>query len=360
MARVLVIGAGIHGVTTAIAFAKKGYDVSVVEKNETILCGTSRATHNRAHLGYHYPRSLETAIECIEGLQYFKTKYPGALYYPDESYYFIEKYQSKTQTEEYIKFCQEIGIPFKMVWPDKSIIDPKNIDSSFLVREPNFNLFALKQALLAESESLGIKYYFNSQVVSGVKGNSGIFDVETNREIVFQADVVINATYAYINNILKSFNVNEKELTKYRLQTTEVVVAEIETPLPALTVMDGPFITIQPYVGCKNTVLIYDVVHSVLSETEGYTFGETPSLVSNYDKMIKHGLKYYPFMRSLKFLKSLRGTRPIPVAEPNSGRITKIVDYPSITGLYSIKEGKFISAPLMADALVEKVTGESC
>jgi len=26
-------------------------------------------------LGYHYPRSPETAVECIKGLEFFKKKY---------------------------------------------------------------------------------------------------------------------------------------------------------------------------------------------------------------------------------------------------------------------------------------------
>jgi len=59
-----VIGGGIHGLTSAIALAKEGLEVTIFEKEKEILLGTSGSTHNRAHMGYHYPRSCETAIEC--------------------------------------------------------------------------------------------------------------------------------------------------------------------------------------------------------------------------------------------------------------------------------------------------------
>jgi D-amino-acid dehydrogenase len=51
----IVIGGGIHGLSSAIALAKKGLEVSLIEKNSDLLMGTSGATHNRAHKGYHYP-----------------------------------------------------------------------------------------------------------------------------------------------------------------------------------------------------------------------------------------------------------------------------------------------------------------
>ena len=84
--KALVIGGGIHGLTSAIALANSGVEVTLVEKNHELMKGTSGATHNRAHMGYHYPRSVETAIECLEGLNFFKNKYPESLFYPEEVY----------------------------------------------------------------------------------------------------------------------------------------------------------------------------------------------------------------------------------------------------------------------------------
>ena len=90
MKKIVIIGAGIHGLTTGIELAKSGYDITILDKNPGIFEGTSGATHNRAHLGYHYPRSIETAKECKIGLENFKAKYPESIVDID-SYYMIEK-----------------------------------------------------------------------------------------------------------------------------------------------------------------------------------------------------------------------------------------------------------------------------
>ena len=87
----LVIGGGIHGVTAAIALAKAGWAVRLFERNSALLEGTSGATHNRAHRGYHYPNSPGTAFECRQGLRYFTDNYPTALKEPVEAFYLIDK-----------------------------------------------------------------------------------------------------------------------------------------------------------------------------------------------------------------------------------------------------------------------------
>ena len=47
MIRVGVIGAGIFGCTTAIELAKKGINVTLMEKNDDILQGASKCNNNR-------------------------------------------------------------------------------------------------------------------------------------------------------------------------------------------------------------------------------------------------------------------------------------------------------------------------
>jgi hypothetical protein len=63
-------------------------------------------------------------------------------------------------------------------------------------------------------------------------------------------------------------------------------------------------------------------------------------------------------MRELTYVKSLRGFRPIPIAEKKDGRKTRLVTYPSVEGLYSIQEGKFISAPLVAEELATRISAD--
>ena len=148
MKSAVIIGGGIHGLSCADELSKKGISVTVIEKFDDIFKGASGATHNRAHSGFHYPRSIDTAKECIAGLRHFQTHFPQFLSYPKEFYYFIEKNNTKTTTQQYIDFCKTLDLEYHSIWPDRNILDRRHIDSSFLVKEPCFNLKKIKDYYL--------------------------------------------------------------------------------------------------------------------------------------------------------------------------------------------------------------------
>lgn len=354
MKDVIVIGGGIHGLTTAVVLADCGTNITLLDKNQGLFKGTSGSTHNRAHMGYHYPRSIETAHECLKGLEYFKKKYPEALFYPKKGYYIIEK-SSQTTKDEYIKFCDEMKIPAKIEWPSADFLLRDEIIAPFLVTEPVFNTELLYRLLEKEALDKGVIIKTGSEVIkSKFKANNG-YDITTkegSEEVHYTANIVVNATYAYTNNIMKIFGL-EEDMTKYRLQTTEVFVVRTELPIPPLTIMDGPFMSIVPYVGHENHFLFYDVVNSILEEYEGYFYDDSKDFPSNWLKVKEKGKKYFPFMEKLEYAHSLRGSRPIPVKSEVQSRKTRLKRFESKHGFYSFLEGKFISAPLIAQKLKE-------
>lgn len=350
---VIVIGGGIHGLTSAIALSESGANVILLEKNEELFQGTSGATHNRAHRGYHYPQCLETARECLAGINYFIENYPEAFHYPDENYYVIARDGSESTPEQYSEFCKKAEIYFLNEWPSEEYINRDMISQSFLVQEPIYDTFRLRDLLEKEakekkiivqkkSEVIGSER-INSQYVLKVKGIDGIKEIS--------ADIVVNTTYTYANNILKIFHL-EDFMTKYKLQTTEIVVAKYENNIPPVTVMDGPFMTILPYAGFDKHVLVYDAENSIINEKEGYIFTDSEKYPSNWEKMVEKGRKYFPFMDKLEYVKSLWGNRPIPIdLKISQDRHTRLVKYDKSPGFYSLLEGKFISAPLVAQEL---------
>ena len=338
----------------ALALAEADIDVVVIERNASILQGTSGATHNRAHMGYHYPRSIKTAQECLRGLEYFQSKYPEALYYPKEAYYAITKEESKTSTEDYIKFCDHMQIPYKFQWPPKEVLSKDHLDSSFLVPEPCFDLTALHRLLEKEAAQKKVAIKTSSVVTKSEQQKDGTHKVTVENRYSkeqLQADIVINATYAYSNNILNISGLGP-ERTEYYYHTTEVVIARnMSMGIPALTVVDGPFISVMPYAGTEDLYLVYDVVYSVVHLQRGLLYAERQKLESNWEKMVKHGKEYFPFIKKLEFVKSLWGSRPIPVDDTINSRHTRIIAHKTSPGFYSILEGKFISAPLVAQEL---------
>ena len=60
MKKVAVIGSGIFGCTAALELSED-FDVTIFDRAGGILEGASTINHLRHHLGFHYPRSKETA-----------------------------------------------------------------------------------------------------------------------------------------------------------------------------------------------------------------------------------------------------------------------------------------------------------
>jgi len=352
--QIVIIGAGIHGLTTGIELAKSGYNITILDKNSGILQGTSGATHNRAHLGYHYPRSIETARECIKGLENFKEKYPESIINDFVSYYMIEK-SGNVSLEEYEKFCNELNIPFQFQWPDEEFLNRELLEGGTATAEPIFDVNKLKSLLLKEVEKYNINLLLNSELVQFINRSDDKYallyknnELEKSYGSVI-GDIVINATYAYANNILKILDL-EEDFKKYKIQYTEVIVVESKVPLPSITIMDGPFISIMKYAGTDNQYLLYDVKNSTLHQEENY-FVEDKNLESNFDKIIGHFREYFPFVDNLKFIESWRGYRPIPIEITDDARNTSIKKHEKYPGIYSILEGKFISATLIAEEI---------
>jgi len=354
MKKAIVIGGGIHGLTAALALAKKDIKVTLIEKNSEIINGTSNATHNRAHAGYHYPRSIETAKECLQGLTFFKKEFPEALKYPKESYYLLEKNDSKTSAKEFEKFCRKMKIPYEIVRVNDKLWKREQIECGFRVPEPIFDVEALKRLFKKKLRESGVKILTNTEVIGFRKQKDkyllrtvNISGIENEHE----TDIILNATYAYANNLMKIFGVKQ-DMTEYELQKTEIVVVRSKSELPALTVMDGNFISLMPLAGTKEKYLIYDVTHSVINRKKGYYLNDKIHHPTNFEKMMEHGRKYFPFMDQLKFVKSNHGFRPIPLNIANDSRKTRILRHDRHPNIYSICEGKFISAPLIAEELI--------
>jgi hypothetical protein len=292
-------------------------------------------------------------------LEYFKNKYPQALFYPPEAYYLIADKDSKTTKDEFKYFCEKVGIPYEEKLPQEGYLFKDSVRGGFSVPEPVFNTRLL--VTLLEQEALGkeVKIVKGSEVTGSNVLSDGMYRIiarEDGRSADYHADIIINSTYAYANNILKLLGL-EEDITRYKLQTTEVVVVKSPKLLPALTVMDGKFISVMPYADFvhQNIFLIYDVMYSIAHEEEGYFYDASKTYPSNWKKMIDHGSQYFPFMHELEYLSSLWGSRPIPIDSKGDSRQTRLISHKSALGIYSILEGKFISAPIIAQKLAHLV-----
>ena len=73
-----IIGGGIFGVSAAVNLADK-FEVTLFEQKNDLLLGATYANHNRHHYGFHYPRSIETAEQCLNSISTFEKYYLDSL-----------------------------------------------------------------------------------------------------------------------------------------------------------------------------------------------------------------------------------------------------------------------------------------
>src|SRR5919202_6670601 len=96
-----VIGGGFVGCQLALALRRRGSRVVVLERADDILCGASAANQARVHNGYHYPRSLLTALRSRVNASWFAREYAGCVDETFDHYYAVASRGSKVTSSQF-------------------------------------------------------------------------------------------------------------------------------------------------------------------------------------------------------------------------------------------------------------------
>ena len=105
-----IIGGGIFGVYAALFLAKKGKKVVIIEKEKQLFKKASIVNQARLHSGYHYPRSIATAVMSDENKARFSTDHKAFIHTEFEKYYGIERNASFTDSRQFERFCSYLNI----------------------------------------------------------------------------------------------------------------------------------------------------------------------------------------------------------------------------------------------------------
>ncbi len=241
----IIIGAGFYGLYAAHHCGKKKEKVLVLE------CGTApfqRATYinqARVHQGYHYPRSLSTAMKSAGYFERFHQDFAFCINREFEKVYATSAQYSWSDGEQFKKFCRAADIPCKEVYPE-DYFKKDMCDGAFLTREYTYDAMLLKDYYLRELSKLpNVKLMFASRVMQMEKEQDDyLCRVSAGDE--YRAPFVLNATYAATNQILDLLGF-EKFKIKYEL--CEIILCDVDGQLErcGITVMDGPFFSIMPF-----------------------------------------------------------------------------------------------------------------
>ena len=341
--KALVVGGGIFGTTSAVALANNGYQVELHEELEDVMMAASDINQYRLHKGYHYPRSKETAQECLKGLYTFKRKYERSVVNGDiEHYYAISSRDSKVTPSQYLEFLNEMDLPYKRVEPVKST------DITIKVEEELFDNYKLYEAVRDKLWSSGVEVLKNKT---------------TTKDDFKGFDVVVIATYAKLNQLLD----NKKE---YQFEVCEKPVVRLPRKYrgKSIVIMDGPFMCLDPY-GQRNHVL-GNVVHAI-HETN---VGEEPIVSdelkqylnkgviekpkhTNIDKFIETGKIFFEDFHKLKHIGSMYTIRTVLKNRDHDDARPSLVNHEG-GNVYSLFSGKIDTCVDSANELIGMLNGK--
>lgn len=247
----LIIGAGLYGLYAALYCAKRGQQVKVLEIGREPFGRATYINQARVHMGYHYPRSLSTAMKSAGYFRRFVEDYAFCILFDFQQIYATSSHFSWTDAAEFQKFCRDAGIPCDPL-PVERYFREGSCDGAFLTREYTYDAHILRDYFLEE-----LKKYPQAEICFGrkieriVKGSDSyeITALYDGREEVYRAPFVLNATYASVNQVLDCVEGVDAEPFRIKYELCEIILCRVEDKLKDIgfTVMDGPFFSIMPF-----------------------------------------------------------------------------------------------------------------
>jgi hypothetical protein len=326
--KIAIVGAGIFGCSIALELAKEGHNVTVFEQAEDIMLGATKNNHNRIHYGYHYPRSLKTTKQSLDGLISFLASYSEAVLFGFENYYAIAKNDSLTSAGQFKEFCKEAGISYKIAYPQKKLMNPDLISESYLVEEPIYDWNRLQQIVKSKLGKSNIKLKLNSSFLESSES----------------FDFVINCAYSNINTICRHVGVY---MLNFHIQDVIIPVFETDLSKTGLTVMDGPFCSIMPKGFESGRFLLYHAKYSIVEESMFAELKMEANIGESIDLILEDSKRYFPFLNNVKVVDYWRSKRAIPISVDDQ-RISEIICYPENPNFISIFSGKVTTAVKIA------------
>lgn len=308
----VILGGGIFGLHAARLLIRKGYSVTLIEADKDVFRKASLVNQARLHLGFHYPRSLSTALDSAQNFMGFCRDFSPAINDRFTHIYGVASRNSYTSKSQFEKFCSNLGMPNQEVDPNR-YFKPGTVTGAYETTEPGFDAHKVLEILFAELEVAPEFHMLAGDRVCSVERGSGSFKLRLESGTTLDTGFVLNATYSGINGLQAIFGFESFPI-KYEL--TEVVLGETgpEARNVGMTLLDGPFFSMMPYghLGLHSLTTVehtpHDTSHSVLPEfgCQSATNACRPSRLQNCNECPDQPKSNFPYMRQLlqKFMKA--------------------------------------------------------
>ena len=348
----IIIGGGTYGCFAALKLAELhgGGSVVIVEQEPDIMLRASYNNQARVHNGYHYPRSVLTALRSRINAPRFLAEFKDAIFASSEQYYAVSRRQSNVTASQFAQFCRRIGADLRPAPAEvKKLFNDEFIEAVFGVTEHAFDAGRLRECLRERIAAAGVKVLTRTEATRIRPGATLMVetqDLRSGAPRTLRGRYLYNCTYSRLNRIL-----SQSGLQTIRLQheATEIALVELPPRLRhlSITVMCGPFFSIMPFPPLGLSTL------SHVSYTPHYEWTDDPEeggynpqsptfpLPTRFDRMRRDAARYLPALRELSYVRSLWEIKTIlPQSGVNDSRPILFKRDPAAPNVVSILGSK--------------------
>lgn len=244
----IIIGAGLYGLYAAKYCADKGEKVLVLEYDAVPFARATYINQARVHMGYHYPRSLTTAVKSAGYFRRFVEDFEFCIHDKFHQIYATSDKFSWTNAVQFMDFCKAAGIRCDEVAVSQ-YFKPGMCDGAFMTEEYTYDAKILQkyyEEKLAEKEKAEIRYGVR---IERIIKKDRVFEICLADKNRLETPFILNATYASVNQIIDKLEGLEKEFFNIKYELCEIILCRPSRALQdtGITVMDGPFFSIMPF-----------------------------------------------------------------------------------------------------------------
>ena len=365
---VAVIGGGFYGLRIAAMAAAAGQSTVLFERTDRFLSRASFVNQARVHGGYHYPRSVLTAMRAREHYARFSREFARAVQSDVQHVYAIARNQTKVGAREFAEFCRRIGAPLSAA--PRTIaakFDANAVEQAFLVEEAVFNAHTLADQVIEQALAAKVRCQPGAEVVALEPGSTRPLRVRWHAgamDGVTEAGWVINATYAALNVVLERSGVTPIPLIH---ELTEVAIVRPPDSLRGygVTVMDGPFWSSIPFPALS----AYSLTHvrytphlrwrSDQADAAAAAHAAAAARTSHAPLMLRDAQRFLPVMHEARYVTSLWETKTVlPRSAGDDSRPMLVRQHADAPGLISVLGAKIDSVYDVEDELRDLIARE--
>jgi L-2-hydroxyglutarate oxidase LhgO len=207
---IAIVGAGVIGLSIAYALSKKGYDIVVLEKNESFGQETSSRNSEVIHAGLYYPPGSLKATTCIEGkrLLYDFCDKAGVAYKKLGKLVVASNKDEFQKIETIYANAASCGIDNLQFLTASEIKDQEpslNAGGGFFSPDSGIvDSHGFMQALFTRAKQQGVTFSFSTEALDINKDAPGyVIDVSEpgGEKFCFHSGIVINAAGLYSDKV---------------------------------------------------------------------------------------------------------------------------------------------------------------